>query len=625
MTVLAFTPGEGGSTSGKPEPEESQQDRPSSRLPVQNRRQPVLVPPDSLDRNEDAVGSRERLVATLNNGRSVGQGSGLDSGKQSSTGDSQAEIPRTSNDAKGETTDKPVLRDIEEVEGNGIDPVRIEAQIAAQHNPLLCDIRFFTEHEGIPVLLQGNTEACLRLFGDFGIDEENDAEARDYLEHITNGGSYEKHKDDPLNAAWQETLTAYELSEADTKNEVAKAAFHSKLKAYKALVEDTFGVEFTHDESDRNKDTSWRLLGIRMAHVAFEEMARALGIAVRDFFGLHWDDATAFRRTIGKITLHNSTKLPEMVTNEDGTETNILKGIAQVSGTEIVVYWKENHHRNFYLLPNTVLHELGHILNANGAFGANQFNAWFNLLEDHPGSREGMGAPDADVLIGNKVIYRYQSEIILPTLAQDIGIWDPDHVIFDELRGEFPTQIQSLQQSTEDTPNEITADAKVNWVKHLITGGRFGFTNDEKGLNWQRIMDSNMDEQIRNSIAHIALKDERNLAVFIENGMLPEIRGRGTIFAGTNIRPGPSTTDGLIDSTIHDTDVKLFGFRDVPGWEDPWIAVWYEGNIRWVYGQYMRTDWDERLPISVEEASLNFENDNASPEDARWIQQLAWS
>ena len=89
-------------------------------------------------------------------------------------------------------------------------------------------------------------------------------------------------------------------------------------------------------------------------------------------------------------------------------------------------------------IPNVVLHELGHILNANGAFGANQFNAWFNLLEGHPGSREGMGAPDEDVLIGKKEIYRYQSERILPTLAQDIGIWDPDHVIFDELRDEFP-------------------------------------------------------------------------------------------------------------------------------------------------------------------------------------------
>ena len=152
-----------------------------------------------------------------------------------------------------------------------------------------------------------------------------------------------------------------------------------------------------------------------------------------------------------------------------------------------------------------------------------------------------MGNPDADVLIGKKEIYRYQSEIILPTLAQDIGIWDPDHIIFDELRDDFGTQIQSLQQSTEETPNEITADAIVNWVKHLITAGRFGFTSEDEGLNWQRIMGANMDEQIRNAIGHNALKDERNLPFLVSQGMLPEILGQGTIFAGTNVRSNPST------------------------------------------------------------------------------------
>ena len=127
------------------------------------------------------------------------------------------------------------------------------------------------------------------------------------------------------------------------------------------------------------------------------------------------------------------------------------------------------------------------------------------------------------MLIGKKVIYSYQSEIILPTLAQEIGIWDPDHVIFDDLQDWFPRQIQSYQQSTEETNNEKTADAIVNWVKHLITGGRFGFTSDEEGLNWQRIMEGHMDEVIRNAIAFNASKDERNLTVIIEQGMLPEI------------------------------------------------------------------------------------------------------
>ena len=106
-----------------------------------------------------------------------------------------------------------------------------------------------------------------------------------------------------------------------------------------------------------------------MAHVAFEEMAKALGIAVRDYRGFQWDDATAFRRTIGKITIHNSSEpAPKF---QSGPLIGQPKGTAQVRGDVIVVYWNEKKNRNFYLLPNTVLHELGHILNANGAFGAN--------------------------------------------------------------------------------------------------------------------------------------------------------------------------------------------------------------------------------------------------------------
>ena len=509
--------------------------------------------------------------------------------------------------------------DFVEAGENRIDPADIKFYLAARHNPVLKELQLICQQEKIPSPWKDRPNLLLWLCTNYGIDEENDAEARDYLDHITNRGSRQQRKEDPVNAAWQETLAAYEVSTADEQNADAKAVFHSKLEAYQTLVEETFGVEFTHVK-DR---TSWDLLGIRMAHVAFEEMAKALGIAVRDFFGLHWDDATAFRRTIGKIAIHNSSDPAPVY--EEGPLKGEPKAIAVVQGKHIKIFWNEKLRRNFYLIPNVVLHELGHILNANGAFGANQFNAWFNLLEGHPGSREGMGAPDEDVLIGKKEIYRYQSERILPTLAQDIGIWDPDHVIFDELRDDFPTQIQSLQQSTEDTPNEITADAKVNWVKHLIAGGRFGFTRDEKGLNWQRIMDSNMDEQIRNSIAHNALKDERNLAVFIEHGMLPEIRGRGTIVAGTNVRSSPSTNKPPVASTLEEREVQIFGFKDVQGWKDPWIAVWYEGRIRWVYGGQIHTEWDDRRSISVEEASLNFEKESTSLDDSLWIQQLAWS
>ena len=250
-----------------------------------------------------------------------------------------------------------------------IHPADIEYQLAAQRNPVLYELRRAIRQEGIPALFQRHPKLYLSMCGEHGMDEENDKEAEDYLLYSLNGDSNHQNTDDPVNAVWQETLTAYEAFKADTENEIAEAAHKSKLEAYQALVENTYGIEFTHVKGR----TSWDLLGIRMAHVAFEEMATALSIAVRDYFGLQWDDATAFRRIMGKITIHNSSEPAPKY--QSGPREGQIKGIAQVRGDEIVIYWNEKEKRNFYLLPHTVLHELGHILNANGAYGVNQFKA----------------------------------------------------------------------------------------------------------------------------------------------------------------------------------------------------------------------------------------------------------
>ena len=236
--------------------------------------------------------------------QSSGQASSSKSDEQGSKGSSQAEDSNDADNGKDETGAQEVLPDFKEAEENRIDPADIKFYLAAQHNPVLKELQLICQQEKIPSPWKDRPNLLLWLCADYGIDEENDAEARVYLEQIKNGGSFEKRKDDPVNAAWQETLAAYEVFYSwHEQNADAKAVFHSKLEAYQTLVEDTFGVEFTHVK-DR---TSWDLLGIRMAHVAFEEMAKALGIAVRDFFGLHWDDATAFRRTIdASMTIHNS-------------------------------------------------------------------------------------------------------------------------------------------------------------------------------------------------------------------------------------------------------------------------------------------------------------------------------
>ena len=459
-----------------------------------------------------------------------------------------------------------------------IDPVDMEYHIAAQHNTVLRELRLMRQLEGIPPGLEGHSDRILSLCAEHGMDEENDAEARAFLEHTMNGGSRNHNIDDPLNDAWVEALTAYEMFKADENNEDAKVAFESEFDAYKTLVEDTYGVEFTHDV-DPVKDTSWDLLGIRLAHVAIEEMARALGIAVGTYFNLDWDDATAFHRTMGKITIHNSSEPAPKY--KEGPLKGKLKAIAVVEGKRIKVYWNDKLRRKFYLIPNVVLHELGHILNANGAFGVDQFKSWLNFLEDHPGSREGMGAPDERVLIGKKVIYSYQSKIILPTLAQDIDIWDPDHVIFDKVSDEFPTQIQSLQQSTEDTKNEITADAKLNWVKFLITGGRFGFTIDEKGLNWQQVMEANMDEIIRNAIVHNMKRNEGPIDVSHLGGY-PKIHGLATVRAakGLNARSTPALKgkENVVTTLRDGQKLAILGISE----DEAWIASERYGVLVWV-------------------------------------------
>ena len=477
-----------------------------------------------------------------------------------------------------------------------IHPADIEYQLAAQHNPVLYELRCAIRQEGIPPLFQRHPKLYLSMCGEHGMDEENDKEAEDYLLYSLNGDSKHQNTDDPVNAVWQETLTAYEAFKADTENEVAEAAYKSKLEAYQALVENTYGIEFTHVKGR----TSWDLLGIRMAHVAFEEMATALSIAVRDYFGLQWDDATAFRRIMGKITIHNS--IEPAPKYQSGPREGQIKGIAQVRGDEIVIYWNEKENRNFYLLPHTVLHELGHILNANGAYGVKQFKAWFNFLEDYPESREGMGNPDEDVLIGKTTIYNYSSKRILPTLAEDIGIWNPDHVIFDDLPEWFPRQIQSYQQSPEETNNEKTADAILNWVKHVIAGGRFGFTSDDQGLNWQRIMDRHMDEVIRNAFVHNMMPNDGPIDVSHMGGY-PTIYGLATVQAaiGLNARSTPVyLEDGsnVVTMFRNGQRIAILGRSE----DGAWIATERYGVLVWA------SRGTEKAPLLILPVYLNIED-----------------
>ena len=461
--------------------------------------------------------------------------------------------------------------------------IEMEFYLASRHNPLLLEVMIATQQGGIPPALQGKIGRYLRYFADFGMDEEDDDEARRYLVYRMYGGPGHDHQVDPLDVAWEEALTALELSHDGIGDTRETAPHKTTLDKYEAHLESMYGVRFTEDSTD-GRDTSWDLLGLRFAHIAFSEMAAALGEYVRGY-GLYWDDATAFRRIIGNITMHHSS------TPAPKTEYDKIKALAQVEGDRIKIYWLEDRNRSAYLIPNVILHELAHRLNANGAFGVRFKDAWMNLHEDHPRSREGMGAPADDVLIGKTVIESNASTVTLPMLYQDIGISSPDHVIFRRAK-ELAKQIQSLQQSpeTDDSTenwydeigrNEVTADAILNWVKHRNSGGRFGFTSDEEGLRWLQFMDENMDDLIPNAIVHNAMETGDPTYV-TEIGGFPEVFGSGTVRVadGLNVRSTPMANDeNRLRSLKQGEKLLILGRSE----DNKWIATAKNGVLAWVY------------------------------------------
>ena len=85
--------------------------------------------------------------------------------------------------------DEIKLRYVAEVGEITIDPVDIEYQLAGQSNCVLREVQLILKHEGIPQTLQSHPGLLLSLCAEFGQDEENDAEARAYLDYCANGGS----------------------------------------------------------------------------------------------------------------------------------------------------------------------------------------------------------------------------------------------------------------------------------------------------------------------------------------------------------------------------------------------------------------------------------------------------
>ena len=468
--------------------------------------------------------------------------------------------------------------------------VDLEFHLAAQHNPLLKEVQLICQHEAVPLTLRENPDLFLSLCAEHGIDEKNDAEARAYLDHRANGGTRHHNPDDPLNATWEETLTAYEMFKADERNEDAKAAYESELKAYKALVENIYGVEFTHDTSDVDKDTAWDLLGIRMAHVAFQEMAKALSIAVDDYFGLHWDDATAFRRLIGDVELFLS------------NETSSQSGLAIVEGRKITIFWSTAKDRNYYPIPNLLLHELGHVFNANAGMGNRDRFGSINATTGHPNTLTGMGSPYPTKLLTddrNKLVIHSSSLELVNPLHDDLGLEEHDK-LFDNAMSFSQDQVQLLQHSWEYTKNEFTADAFLNWVYHRNTMGVFGFTDTPEGKRWRTFMNDNMETLIQNAIGYSAWR-QGIVSSLAEEGLISPIAGTGTVGnfdpddKSFRVRPTPSLDEDPLTTIRRGETVLVLGESEPDRDGKRWIAVWVNG-VHWMREDTIDVAWSDQRP-----------------------------
>ena len=218
----------------------------------------------------------------------------------------------------------------------------------------------------------------------------------------------------------------------------------------------------------------------------------------------------------------------------------------------------------------------------------------------------------------------------MPQIYQQTAAPSPDHFIFDKAP-HIATQIQSLQQSLEvydpdDVPydrlvgrNEITADAVLNWFYHQSTGGLYGFTPDQAGLNWQQFMDDTMDEAIRNAVVYNALRDNSHIPFFVEEKTLPHFAG---FTSGKdnwiNVRTGPSTDNPAIHSLKLDEQVAVIGqtVGEFNGKDNNWTAIIWNGRKRWV-ASYLLTPM-ENEPAQVGQDDPFFDFDPGSSAEEEW-------
>ena len=323
MPSPAFTPGEGGGKPAKPESENVWEfpwlipQPPPEPEPEVTSVTPMITlvppsPPQTQAPEPESTSETTRPSQTVSLGERIlrrneeraRQDAAAQSGERSIADASQEEdIPDVS---EVQSDDYSVVEtELQEV---SVDSADIKFYLAAQHNPVLNEIRLMCQHEGIPPALRGHPDWVLSLCAEHGIDEENHAEAREFLEYWTQTllGSDYRHQStyNPMlraNELWLEAHAAYDPNVSEEENNSNPA-----IENYRVHIETTFGVSLTRaigiSPNTGEEADFWDLLRLRMVHVGLEMAAAALGDMARSI-GYDWDDVTAFRRIIGDVEL----------------------------------------------------------------------------------------------------------------------------------------------------------------------------------------------------------------------------------------------------------------------------------------------------------------------------------
>ena len=611
-TAPLLTPGDhGGGAPVKPEPEESKPDLPPYIYPSVPPKPPPPPPPIPQPQPDLPHDNADRPVPPPPpppTEQSTGQASSSDSGEQGSKDSSQTGDAPDAGHGKGETLAQEVLPDIGEAEENRIDPADIKFYLAARHNPVLKELQLIFQHENIPSPWRDRPDLVLSLCAEYGIDEENDAEAKAFLDDFTNGDAYqqrkENRKEDPLNDAWREAHEVYDPAAGDRGNSDKQA-----IVDYRAQIATTYGVKFASEDGAND----WDLLRARMVHVGLEMAAAALGSMAREM-GLDWDDETAFRRIIGDINLILS-----------GT-SHPRKALAEVDGRDITFYWNSDTKRMTYPLPNLLLHELGHVFNANAGLGDREGSGSINKTTNHPDTWMGMGSPYPSILTPEtrpKTVVTFDEEWMEDVMPlHDIIGLDKGDKLFSGVKLTVDQILRLRQSWAEGDTNEITADAFLNWVFHRNTGGAIGFMDYEKGQEWQKFMNDNMDEWIRNAVVHNALRENSNIAFFVESGVLPHFAGFTTVArAGVNVRTEPTTAEGddtVVRSLSKGDEVAVIGQTEggFNGVDRNWTAIIWNGRKRWVASYLLERT--QNVPSQVDKEDSFFDFDPSGTGEEEW-------